>query len=513
MEYSYIIEKKYLDQLNLIEDNVVIEEINNHYGIYYNLIKIYSPVYLELDDSQVYHPFIIMINDRESKENLNLIQNEYISSVTGNKNITSTVVKKNNNYYIYFYTQGLILYLKPEIRDQILLGSNKFKDKHYYYGYGDSISYILSKKGINFNNIEEINYGEKKLTIAEKKELMEKKIISHCNLELYMPIKKKGEFYHYRDKEDVKNILNIEEGLLPRHKVLKKDKIKLLQILQESNLINCIKDYNKLLADNELIYGDKKMLTKLSQKFYKGDIEKYQKKIFNDLDKAVCSFLNTRISNNKGLLISEKDQYVLYYTGQLGNLDDNKCKEYIINILRKKNIEEDVSNMSLTQLANLIIYKDQLIFSNEDNPVFLDQDDKNMPLHIIINHGQHHHGYYDNGIFPGILKDENFNIKITELVNFIFTSVDNNNHTEVSVVYKDKEKILDKYFYLPGKYYDLMNKKLKILFSLGLMLTNFDIVKWNKENILDIKSIFMPPFIKNVTKIKEKELFKFLLQI
>ena len=136
-----------------------------------------------------------------------------------------------------------------------------------------------------------------------------------------------------------------------------------------------------------------------------------------------------------------------------------------------------------------------------------------MPLHIIINHGQHHHGYYDNGILPGILKDENFNIKITELVNFIFTSVDDNNHTEVSVVYKDKEKILDKYFYLPGKYYDLMNKKLKILFSLGLMLTNFDIEKWNKENILDIKSIFMPPFIKNVTKIKEKELFKFLLQI
>lgn len=90
--------------------------------------------------------------------------------------------------------------------------------------------------------------------------------------------------------------------------------------------------------------------------------------------------------------------------------------------------------------------------------------------------------------------------------------MDNKDHVEVSVLYKEKEKIIDNLFYLPGRYYDIINKKLKKLFSMGLMMSNFNVEKWNKEKELNIESIFMPEWILNLPEHKEKELFKFLLQ-
>ena len=512
MEYVYIMERDYYKKLNIIDDEIILEEISNNSSFYSNLIKVYSKIYLELDEKELYFPLQLMVGDKENKANLCELQNKHIVQITGDKDITSVVESKDNNYYLYFYTQGLPLYLKKATRDIILVDLNNFKDKHYYYGSGRNDEQKMLKAGINFKKMKQTNYGDKKLTSEEKKEVRSKKIVSDKNLSLYMPITKKDEFYCYNDIEDIKNIVRIENNNLPRHKLLKKDKILQLKLLHQGQLVSSIPEYNQLLADNELVYSGKKMLKELSSYFYKNNVQHKNKKIFDNLEQAVCAFLSQRINKNNCLLISEKDQFILYYSGELKEPNDVSCRDYMSNYLTEKGIDINLDDLTLLEIANLIVYKNELIVSSNKEPVFLDQEGKNMPLHIIINHGYHHHGYYDNGIFPGIIEDEKYNIKIPELVNFVFTSVDNKDHVEVSVLYKEKEKIIDNLFYLPGRYYDIINKKLKKLFSMGLMMSNFNVEKWNKEKELNIESIFMPEWILNLPEHKEKELFKFLLQ-
>lgn len=163
-------------------------------------------------------------------------------------------------------------------------------------------------------------------------------------------------------------------------------------------------------------------------------------------------------------------------------------------------------------MANLFIHNNELILSDKNNIIYLDNNEKNLPLHIIINSGLHHHGYYDNGIWKGIIEKEDYKVKIPDLVNFTFSQIDNEDHVEVTVNYDQRKRIIDDFFYLPSKYYDMMNSQLKKLFTYGLMTKPFTIVKWQKEKKLDIETIFMPEWVSNVSKEREKELFKFLLQ-
>ena len=57
-----------------------------------------------------------------------------------------------------------------------------------------------------------------------------------------------------------------------------------------------------------------------------------------------------------------------------------------------------------------------------------------------------------------------------------------------------------------------MNNNLKVLFSLGLMMSNFDIIKYQKEKELDIDNINLPDWAKDTKPEKEKELCNFLLK-
>ena len=102
---------------------------------------------------------------------------------------------------------------------------------------------------------------------------------------------------------------------------------------------------------------------------------------------------------------------------------------------------------------------------------------------------------------------------LPDLVNFTFSQIDNEDHVEVMVKYDGRCIMISNHFYVPANYYDMMNKQLKKLFMYGLMTTYHDNIKWEKENIMNIENIHMPVWIKDVSVDKEKELFKFLLQI
>ena len=254
------------------------------------------------------------------------------------------------------------------------------------------------------------------------------------------------------------------------------------------------------------------MLKEKSQLFYK-QAKKHSKSIFANEESAVCFFLSLKLKNIEAILVSEKDQWIVYHKDNIDVLNNSSCKEKIIKILQEKEIDTaNLENLSLKELANLFIYNNELILSDKNDIIYLDCNDKNLPLHIINNSGFHHHGYYDNGIWKGMIAKEEYEQVLPSLVSFAFFTVDNEDHMEVSVKYDGRKRVIDDFFYLPGQYYDMMNSQLKKLFTYGLMVKPFAIIKWQKEEILDIETITMPSWITNVSKDREKELFKFLLQ-
>lgn len=508
----YVIEKKYYKTLYLIEQDILVEEINDSYSIYEDIIKLYSNVELELEEDEIYRPFRIIASDKNISKDMQYMQCKYIEKITKFKNIKSVVEKKEDNNYIVFYTNSLPLYVKNYDRERLTTHINTFKENDILYGEGKTTEIKLREAGNNFDSLAEIHYGKEELSKKDKHDIRKKEIISERDLNKYLDLKEKNGFYEYKDMEDIKNILRIENNFLPGHKLLKTDKFLLLQLNLYHNLVRKIPEYNKILADNELLFSDKNMLKEMSQLFYR-QAEKHDKTIFDNEESAICFFLSLKLKNFEAILVSEKDQWIVYHKDSIDTLDDSSCKEEIIKILQKKELDTShLGKLSLKELANLFIHDGELILSDEKNIVYLDHNDKNLPLHIIVNSGLHHHGYYDNGIWKGVTKKEDYEPVLPKLVNFTFSSIDNINHVEVTVNCDDRKKIIDDCFYLPVQYYDTMNSQLKKLFTYGLMLDSFAIVKWQKEKELDIDSVIMPSWITDVSKEKEKELFKFLLQ-
>ena len=508
----YVIEKKYFKTLYLIDQDIILEEINDSYSIYDDIIKIYSTVELELKEEEIYQPFRIIASDKNISKDMQKMQCKYIEKITKYKNITSVIEEKQDNCYLVFYTNSLPLYIKNFHRERLTTHLNTFKNKDIYYGEGKTTELKLREAGNNFSSLAEIHYGEEKLSKKDKKDISKKHIISEKDLNKYLNLKEKNGVYEYKDLEDIKNILRIENNLLPGHKLLKTDKFLLLQLNLNNNIIKNIPEYNQLLADNEIIYSDDNMLKEMSQLFYK-QARNHGKTIFSDEEMAVCFFLSLKLKNNEAILVSEKDQWIVYHRDNINILDNSSCKEEIIKILQAKKIDTtNLENLSLKELANLFIYNNELILSDKNNIIYLDSNDKNLPLHIINNSGLHHHGYYDNGIWKGVIEKEEYSPVLPSLVNFTFSTIDNEDHVEVTVNYDGRKRVIEDCFYLPSKYYDMMNSQLKKLFTHGFMVKPFAITKWQKEKILDIENIFMPDWITNVSKEKEKELFKFLLQ-
>ena len=65
---------------------------------------------------------------------------------------------------------------------------------------------------------------------------------------------------------------------MPRHKLLKQDKLSLLEVLHNNPLLNNINHYNQLLANNEIIFTDTSDLQKQADNYY-GKADK-NKKLF-----------------------------------------------------------------------------------------------------------------------------------------------------------------------------------------------------------------------------------------
>jgi len=512
MNKVYIIEKKYLKTLYLSEQEIILEEISDSCSLYDNIIKIYSSEELELKEDEIYQPFRLIAGDKDFNKEVQKMQCKYIEKITNFKNVTSVIEKKEANYYLIFYTNSLLLYIKNFHKERLTTHLNDFKNKDKYYGHGKTAEIKLREAGNNFKSLAEIHYGSEKLDKKTQKDLNKKEIISTRDLNKYLDLKEEDNFYQYQDLEDIKNILRIENNLLPSHKLLKTDKFLLLQINQEGKIMKNITEHNEALANNELLYSDNNMLNGKSKLFY-SQAQKHDKSIFNDQEKAICLFLSFKLQDMEAILVSEKEQWVVYHRENINNLKDFDCHEEIIKILKERDIATDkLNNLSLKELSNLFIHNNELILSNENNIIYLDNNGKNLPLHIIINSGLHHHGYYNNGIWKSIIDKEDYSPVLPDLVNFSFSQIDNEDHVEVSVEYDGRKRVISDFFYLPAKYYDMMNSQLKKIFSYGLMIKPFDIVRWHKEKKLDIETIFMPTWISNVPSKKERELFKFLLQ-
>ena len=514
MNKVYVIDKDYLKKLYLIEEDIMLEEISDTYSIYNNIIKIYSKIELELDNNELYLPFRIILSDKTISHDMNKMYCKYLEKITKFDNISMVVEKKEDNNYAIFYSNSLVLYVKKYDMERLVTHLIKFNPNHIYYGQGKTQELKLREAGVNFKSQGEIHHGEDKLDKKCTKYLKEKHIISDKAIDKYLDLKYYNNYYQYNDLEALKNIKRIEHNIIPRHKVLKTDKFCLLKNIQEGGMIKGIEEYNEMLANNELPFVDTEMLKKLSENYYK-QARKHNKKIFDNQEKAVCYFLNYKLAQKPALLVSENEQWIVYHQDNLENEDDEyDCRDKIIKILEEKNM--DISNLksfNLTKLANLFIHNNQLILSDKNNTIYLDDKGNNLPLHIIVNNALHHHGYYDNGIWEGIIKDEDYKAIFPEdLIYFTFAQIDNENHVEVSVNYDNRRIIIDDSFFLPAKYYDKMNKQLKKLFSYGLMTKTFTNIKWHKEKNIDIETVFMPKWIKNVAKDKEEELFKFLLQ-
>lgn len=512
MNHTYIIEKDYLDKLYIHEEEIIVEELNDTYSLYNKIIKIYSKYELELNKDELYSPLRILDNNQKISHDMIKMRCKYIEKMTNYNNITAEIEKKDDNYYLIFFTNSLPVYLKRELRTAVLLYINNFKADDHYYGQGKHVKHKLVKAGINFNSQADIHYGKNKLDKILKNKLKEKSVISDKELNNYLNLDTEEDYYHYNDLEDIKNILRVENNMLPKHKLFRRDGFLLLKLLNEDNLLKNIPQYNGALANNELLYADRKMLEKSSEKFYNQTM-KHNKSIFDNQENAVCAFLNFKLNKQAAIMISEKDQWILYHQDDLPKEDENNCREKIIAILKEKGIDNNLAELNLTQLANLFIHNNELILSDENNIIYLDTQGKNIPLHMVINSGLHHHGYYDNGLWSGIIAAEKFPPVLPEIVDFSFSAIDNQYHVEVIVNYEYRKMVIDKNFYLPGDYYDIMNKQLKKVFSMGLMTDPFVAVRWQKEKELDIESISMPNWIKNVPADKEKELFNFLLQL
>ena len=507
MAYLYITDKDIQKVIDYNDDDIWLEEINNDYSLYDNIFKIYSNIRLEFDKDDLYSHLQIISSDKK----FNKLQNKYLEKITKFKNISCVVEIKGDNYYISFFTENLPLYVKNEKKKEILEKLNIFRSENFY-GHGFSDEYKLRSEGVDFETIEGIHYGVDKLSSETKKLIKDKKHYSEKNLDKYLTLKKEDNYFHYQDLEDVKNIVRVENNNLPRHKLLKTDKFLLLTLLENNNMINDIKDYNHLLANNEIIYHDKTSQDNISQTFYKL-ADKHYKKIFNNLEQALCFFLSYRLNDKLAILVSEKEQWIVYYRGEEKVLNNIDCRKEILKRITNKGIDiEEIKDLPLDKLANSFIHNNQLIISDKENKIFLDKDGKPLPFYIIRNHGLHHHNYYDNGIINGLIEQEKLSIILPELVEFNFVQLDNKNHNELMVTDGKKKKVLSNNFYCPAKYFNNMNNNLKILFSLGLMMHNFDIIKHQKEKEFDINSVKLPDWIKDAKTKEEKELCNFLLK-
>lgn len=508
MVYMYILDKEDYDKIDFEDLDIKVEALHDNYTIYQDLLKIHSNIQLEIDNTDIYSALQILANDRELNDNNLTFYKKIVDKYTNYSDIDVKIEAKNNNKYISFYSYTMPVYIKNGKKSELLNKLNIFKSNHYYYGNTKTTGQMLKDEGVPYESTEGLHYGD-----VEIKLKLENKVVSDRDLTSYLPLKNENNYYYYNGLEDMKNITRIENNNLPRHKLLKKDKLLQSDILKDHHLPYNIDNYNQLLANNELVFVDANDLKKQSQKFYTL-AQKKEKKIFDDLDRAICFLLTFSLQEEKALLVSEKDQWIVYYQELPAKMENFNCRQVLLDRLKDKNFSTDyLEELPLSVLANLFIYQGQLFVSDNNNPKFLDQQGNNLPLHIVINHGQHHHNYYDNGIWPSLLKEENFKkVLPEELIDFHFITIDNQDHVEVRAYYNGQDKIIDEHFYLPSSYQEMINNKLKKLFMLGLMTSSFSIVRWDKEKLFDIREVFMPLWIKNVKVNKEKELFKYLLQ-
>lgn len=507
MVYMYILDKEDYSKIDFQDVDIKVEALHDNYTVYQDLLKIHSNIALEIENNDIYSHLQILANDRELNDDTLTFYKTVVDKFTDYHDINIKLETKNNNKYISFFSYTLPVYIKNGKKSELLHKLNMFKSHHHYYGHNKTAAQMLRDEGVPYESVDDVHYGDDKFKLK-----IDNKIISDKDLSLYLPLKSENNYYHYQDLEDMKNITRIENNNLPRHKLLKKDKLLQMEILKDHYLPHTIDNYNQLLANNEILFGDNNDLKKQSQKFYTL-AQKKEKKIFADLDKAICFLLTFSLQGEKALLISEKEQWIVYYDFLPPEIDNFNCRQVLLDRLKDKAFDTDYLNeLPLSVLANLFVFQGQLFISDSNNPVFLDQQGNNLPLHIVINHGQHHHNYYDNGLWPSLLKEENFKRVLPELVDFHFVTIDNQDHVEVRAYYQGQDKIIDEHFYLPNQYQELINNKLKKLFSLGLMTSSFSVVRWEKENSFDICEVFMPTWIKNIKGDKEKELFKYLLQ-
>ena len=223
------------------------------------------------------------------------------------------------------------------------------------------------------------------------------------------------------------------------------------------------------------------------------------------MEEALCFYLKYRISGEPAVLVSEAKQWIVFYKQDISSEID--CRQVLIDKLAPYGLED--KNLTLAQLCNIFIVKEQMIISDNNKKLYLDKDGDNLPLSVVMSHGQHHHLYYDNGIIKGLALNTNKPVLLPEIVNFEFYQINNKDQVEVYVIYNKKERQICERFYLPSKYTDIIEKKLRIIFSLGMMLSPYHITKYQKEGKLDIKNIFFPDWLCT----ENKDLLKYLLQL
>ena len=111
-----------------MDKDIILEEINDTYSIYDDIIKIYSPDELELQEDEIYQPFRIIAGDKNISKDMQKMQCKYIEKITKYKNVTSVIEEKQDNYYLVFYSNSLPLYIKNFDRERLITHLNTFKN-------------------------------------------------------------------------------------------------------------------------------------------------------------------------------------------------------------------------------------------------------------------------------------------------------------------------------------------------------------------------------------------------
>lgn len=348
---------------------------------------------------------------------------------------------------------------------------NKFND----------VNYIIEKEG----NINKIIFFSYTLPIYLKENEIKK--LLECKFS-YNKIFSNLEINSNMDMENIKNYYHIKNKKLPQHSLLFKDKELLLNMLNDGIHLY-IKDINYYLANNSI---PNYLIPEL---FYKKYNEKKGEKkiIFSNIEDALKLLLFFKINNEFSLLISEKNQWIVYYYSDNGE-----------KILKK---EEKILKKEETFLQTLNTFKfdDEIIISDDKNPIYFTSKNKPLPLHIVANHGQHHHCYYYNGFFNGLIEPKKCNIDVSK-INFILKK-NSSVSSKLIVIMDDKNKILHDDFFSKKEKENLLCNNLKKLFHYGYMLKPYSIVYKNYT----IDDIFLPDWI--IEAKNKKDIFNYLCNL